>query len=266
MQARLCGLSLLIASAVATLLFPTPLRGADKTTFQINSYVVDADLDPTSHHLTATVQVNFTALEAAETLVFQLHNSLKVNKVTDGSKTPLSGERGQDATIRITPRVPLSKGQTGSYTFQYDGTLTGTEDGPVEGLKLTSIGDPISYLLYAGRWFPMTGFLTNRFTAEMHIRVPAGYRVVGSGSTGAPHSTRQGRAVGLQLEQAGISRNHHCRKIRGARLRSRQRQHQGLHHRRSSPGRDGLRPGGEQSIRVLHHHLRYRAVEPPECR
>ncbi len=35
----------------------------------------------------------------------------------------------------------------------------------------------------------MTGFLTNRFTAEMHIRVPAGYRVIGSGSSAQPHST-----------------------------------------------------------------------------
>jgi len=204
MQARLRGLSLLIAATVATLLFATPLRAADKTTFQINSYVIDADLDPTSHHLTATVQVNFTALEPAETLVFQLHNSLKVNKVTDGSKTPLSGERGQDATIRITPRLPLSKGQTGSYTFQYDGTLTGAEDGPVEGLKLTSIGDPISYLLYAGRWFPMTGFLTNRFSAEMHIHVPAGYRVVGSGSTGAPHSGPKGEQWDFNWNKPGF--------------------------------------------------------------
>src|SRR5664279_5148743 len=204
MQARLRGLSLLIAFAVATLLFPAPLRAADKTTFQINSYVIDADLDPTSHHLTATVLVNFTALEPAETLVFQLHNSLKVNKVTDGSKTPLSGERGQDATIRITPHVPLAKGQSGTYTFQYDGTLTGAEDGPVEGLKLTSIGDPISYLLYPGRWFPMTGYLTNRFTAEMHIRVPAGYRVIGSGSLGPAHPAAKGEQYDFNWTKAGF--------------------------------------------------------------
>lgn len=205
MQARLCGLSLLIAATVATLLMlPSPVRAADKPSFQINSYVIDADLDPVSHHLTATVQVNFTALETAETLVFQLHNALKVNKVTDGAKTALSGERGADATIRITPRVPLAKGQTGAYTFQYDGTLTGAEDGPVEGLKLTSIGDPISYLLYAGRWFPMTGYLTNRFSAEMHIRVPVGYRVVGSGSLGAEHATAKGQQFDFNWTKPGF--------------------------------------------------------------
>ena len=70
------------------------------------------------------------------------------------------------------------------WTFAYDGPITGNEDGPVEGLKLAAIQEPISYLLYAARWFPVTGYLTDRFTAEMHIRVPQGMRVLSSGSAG----------------------------------------------------------------------------------
>jgi aminopeptidase N len=54
----------------------------------------------------------------------------------------------------------------------------------VEGIKLAAVAEPISMLLYAGRWFPMTGLFTNRFTAEMHIRVPSSDRVVGSGAAG----------------------------------------------------------------------------------
>jgi hypothetical protein len=69
------------------------------------------------------------------------------------------------------------KGQEHRWTFEYDGTITGNEDGPVEGLKLAAIQEPITYLLYPARWFPMTGYLTDRFTAEMHIRVPQGMRV-----------------------------------------------------------------------------------------
>ncbi|HVJ09765.1 MAG TPA: tetratricopeptide repeat protein [Acidisarcina sp.] len=191
--------------AIVLLALAAPLLAAEKPNFQINGYVIDADLDPVSHHLTATARVNFTALETADTVVFQLHNALKVNKVTEGSSsTALSGERGQDSTIRIAPRVPLQKGQTVTYTFQYDGTLSGQEDGPVEGLKLTTIGDPISYLLYPGRWFPMTGFMTNRFTAEMHIRVPAGYRVIGSGGTGGPLTTPKGRQFDFVWSKPGF--------------------------------------------------------------
>ncbi len=100
------------------------LRAADKTNVQINSYVVDADLDPTSHHLTATVQVNFTALETADTLVFQLHNSLKVKqghrRSTDAA-IPASVDRTRPSASP--PASRWTKGQTDAYTFQYDGEL-----------------------------------------------------------------------------------------------------------------------------------------------
>jgi aminopeptidase N len=38
-------------------------------------------------------------------------------------------------------------------------------------------------LLYPGAWFPMTGLYTDRFTAAIDVRVPAGYTAVGSGTT-----------------------------------------------------------------------------------
>jgi aminopeptidase N len=69
-----------------------------------------------------------------------------------------------------------------TFTFEYGGGLSGSEESPVEGLKLASIGNPISYLFYPARWFPMTGYLTDRFTADIHVTVPDGYRVVGSGA------------------------------------------------------------------------------------
>ena len=45
------------------------------------------------------------------------------------------------------------------------------------------IGDPITYLLYAGRWFPMVGYGTDRFTSTISVSVPPGYTVIGSGKT-----------------------------------------------------------------------------------
>jgi tetratricopeptide (TPR) repeat protein len=85
----------------------------------------------------------------------------------------------------VTPPAPFAQGQTSRWTFEYEGTITGNEDGPVEGFKLAAIQEPIAYLLYPARWFPMTGYLTDRFTAEMHIRVPQGMRAFASGSQGA---------------------------------------------------------------------------------
>jgi tetratricopeptide (TPR) repeat protein len=122
-----------------------------------------------------------------------LHNALKVDSVTDEQHHQLSGERGPNATISIALPTPMSKGSTATFTFVYEGTLSGTEESPVEGLKVATIGDPISYLLYAGRWFPMVGYMTDRFTAEIHVTMPAGYRVVGSGNTGSPRSVAGGQ-------------------------------------------------------------------------
>lgn len=194
---RLARTSALIAVAC---LLSTPLLLAQRPGLQINGYVINADLDPATHHLTATAKVTFTPGDSVDTVIFQLHNALKVSKVTDESGKVLEGERGQDATIRLTPATPLTKGTPTTWTFQYDGTLSGTEEGPVEGLKLTFVGDPISYLLYPGRWFPMSGYLTNRFTAEIHVRIPSGYWVLGSGSQGAPHAATANGRPAMQFD------------------------------------------------------------------
>jgi hypothetical protein len=152
----------------------------------ITGYVIDAELDTSAHHLTATAVVSFTAPATLGVVNFGFHPALKVNKITDETGKLLDGERTADGSIRVTPSTPFVPGQTVSWTFAYDGTITGNEDGPVEGLKLAAIQEPISYLLYPSRWFPMTGYMTDRFTAEMHIRVPQGMQVFSSGSVGAP--------------------------------------------------------------------------------
>jgi aminopeptidase N len=149
---------------------------------QVTGYVIDADLDPSVHRLSATAQVTFTALEDLNSPVFELNNGLQLTKVTDG-KNSLEAERlTNNSTVRFNLANPIPKGTTTTWTFEYSGTLHGAETSPVEGIKLASVDDPISILLYPGRWFPMVGLYTNRFTAEMHIRVPSDMRVVGSGS------------------------------------------------------------------------------------
>jgi aminopeptidase N len=173
-----------LIALIAALPFASPqaLAQAQRPTINITAYNIDAELDPDAHSLKATAKVTFTALQPVDTAVFQLHGALKVDKVTDGSGKVLSGERGTDATIRLTLPTPMAKGQSTTFTFEYGGVLSGTEESPVEGLKLASIGTPISYLLYPARWFPMTGYLTDRFTADIHVTVPMGYRVIGSGA------------------------------------------------------------------------------------
>src|ERR1700678_4170942 len=168
------------------------LFAAERSTINITGYVINAQLDPAEHTLKATAKVTFTATEKLSAPVFELHNALKGESVKDAQNHVLSGERGPNATISIALASPVSKGASSTLTFVYDGTLSGSEESPVEGLKVASIGDPISYLLYAGRWFPMVGYLTDRFTMEIHVQIPEGYRVVGSGNTGSPRAVSGG--------------------------------------------------------------------------
>jgi tetratricopeptide (TPR) repeat protein len=182
--------SLLVLLALATMPLPVLLHAqrTERPSLNITGYVIDAEIDSTTHHLAAKTTVAFTAPATIEMASFGFHPALKVTSITDDSGKLLTGERTADGTIRVSPSAPFVTGQTYHWTFVYDGTITGNEDGPIEGLKLAAIQEPITYLLYPARWFPSTGYLTDRFTAEIHFRVPQGMRVFASGSTGKPSS------------------------------------------------------------------------------
>lgn len=176
----------LVAGLTLTAALPATAQRAERPALDVVGYVIDAELDTTAHHLKAKTIVAFTAPANLEVVNFGFHPALKVTKITDDSGKLLDGERTADGSIRVTPAAPFVAGQAVHWTFEYEGTITGGEDGPIEGLKLAAIQEPISYLLYAARWFPTTGFMTDRFTAEMHIRVPQGMKVFASGAVSAP--------------------------------------------------------------------------------
>lgn len=190
---------------LALLCAAVPLFAQQKPVIDVIGYVITAQISPADHKLTATARVTFTALDNINAAVFQLDSALKVEKVTDASDTPLTGERGANATVNITPASPLTKGQQYTWTFSYDGVLDGSDSGPVQGLKLTTIGDPITYLLYAGAWFPMTGYQTDRFTADIDLTVPSGYRAIGSGSpSGGPKLVAGGQEYDFRWDKPGF--------------------------------------------------------------
>jgi tetratricopeptide (TPR) repeat protein len=102
--------------------------------------------------------------------------------VVDAAGKPLSAERStQDSTVRVQLTDGLSKDASTTLTFEYEGELRSADQSPVEGLKLASIDDDTSYLLYAGRWFPVNAYGINRFTAAINITLPAHMTVIGSG-------------------------------------------------------------------------------------
>ena len=159
---------------------------ADRPRIRVDDYEISAELFPPTHRLTAHAVVRFTALDDLNVAIFELHNGLRPSRVVDAAGHTLSVERvTQDFTVRIALPGGLSKNAATSLTFDYEGVLASADDSPVEGLKLAYIGPETSYLLYAGRWFPMAGYGVNRFTSTINLTVPAGMKVVGSGRVAA---------------------------------------------------------------------------------
>jgi aminopeptidase N len=149
---------------------------------RVDDYQIDAELIPHTHKITAQAKVKFTALEDLNIATFELHNALRVTKVLDAAGKLLSAERvTQDSTVRVALATPVAKDTSSTLTFDYEGVLDSADDSPVQGLKLAYIGDDTSYLLYAGRWFPVNAYGINRFTATINITVPAHMIVIGSG-------------------------------------------------------------------------------------
>ena len=164
-----------------------PAFAAERAKLRVDDYTIDAEIVPKTHKLIAHAKVDFTALEDLATATFELHNDLRPTKVTNAKGQTLSAERvTQDSTLRIALPAGLAANEASSLNFDYEGTLENADDSPVEGLKVAYIGEDTSYLMYIGRWFPVNNYRLNRFNATINITVPTGYKVVGSGSQGAP--------------------------------------------------------------------------------
>src|ERR1700751_3290108 len=161
-------------------------QAAEKTRLRVDDYQIEATLEPHLHSMNARAKVKFTALQDLSVAVFELHNDLRVTKVIDEKNQALSAERvTQDSTVRVPLPNGLAKDPSTTLTFEYEGQLENADNSPVPGLNLAHIGDDTSYLFYAGRWFPVSGFGLNRFTSTIGITVPAHMLVIGSGKGSA---------------------------------------------------------------------------------
>jgi tetratricopeptide (TPR) repeat protein len=180
-----------VMGAVANVRAAVPLRPQ----MDVTGYVIHVDLDPATGRLSATAAVTFTALEDLDVAVFGLNDALQVQSVSDGANASLSCVRNAgDSTVSVTPASVVSKGSSVTWTFTYAGVPT-LATSPVSGIDFVQVHDPVSALLYPGRWFPLAlpGLFTDRFTAEIHATVPVGETVVGSGAVGGGHEVGGGR-------------------------------------------------------------------------
>ncbi len=163
----------------------TPLQPGQRARFDVNHYRIIAELNPAQHLLTATGDVTFTPLDNTRSVVFELNGSLKVESVERNGKVLTNVVQDQAGLETIGPfvRVDLGEvvpaGQQQTLRFRWAGALVTPEGGPLLTKRLAYVGADMSYLLYAGRWFPFHEYAADRATSDFTITVPDGYTVAG---------------------------------------------------------------------------------------
>ncbi|HEV3218625.1 MAG TPA: M1 family aminopeptidase [Candidatus Acidoferrales bacterium] len=159
-----------------------------KPAFRATHYEINAVLTPATQLLVAHAKVTFVASDTSRLVQAELHQNLKVTAVTDAANKPVNFERDprNPIMVQVTLNDVVAPGQSVTLDFDYGGPLSNEENSPVPGLRLASIRNDGAYLLLPARWFPLTFFPSNRFTAVFKIQVPNDFLVAGSGKTGPP--------------------------------------------------------------------------------
>jgi tetratricopeptide (TPR) repeat protein len=175
--------STILAGLAAALLAGLAQAQERRTRIHVDSYVIDADINQHTQSLAAKAAVKFTPLDDnISSAAFELNNALNVSKVLDDQNREIPSSRSQqDFSVHLNFSQPLQKGKPVTATFFYDGRLSGEEDSPVYGIKFAAIQNDSAFLLYPARWFPISGYTTDRYSARINVTVGQGYKVLGSG-------------------------------------------------------------------------------------
>ena len=169
----------LIIAAVASASLTAQER---RSRIDVEHYIINAEINENTQTLAARAVVRFTPSEEASNATFELNNALNISRVVGDNGRQVQASRSQqDSTVRLNFDQPLPKGKPVNMTFDYDGRLTGDEESPVYGIKFAAIHNDYAYLMYPARWFPINGYTTDRYSAELNITVAAGNRVIASG-------------------------------------------------------------------------------------
>jgi peptidase M1-like protein len=176
-------------------------QAPQKTGFRAVSYEVFASLIPENQMLAARAIVEFEAQSASRVVECELHSNLSLSDVRDASGKVLqvdrAGQNGLNVIVSLSDVVPA--GQRTKLTFNYSGVLANEENSPISGVRLASIQKDSAYLLLPARWFPLTGYPSNRFTGTFHIEVPQNFVVVGTGTSEAPAPVSAAPAAPAQM-------------------------------------------------------------------
>jgi tetratricopeptide (TPR) repeat protein len=167
---------------------PLQAQGPRPAPFLAENYDVSASLDAIGQAITATAKVDFKAVEVASSVRVELHPNLIVKDVKSADGKSLSFTRDNQNALFVVVQLltPVAAGGHVTLTFTYGGLLANEENSPVPGVRAAVINRDSAYLLLPARWFPLTNFPANRYTATFRLNVPDTFAVAGTGKSAAP--------------------------------------------------------------------------------
>jgi tetratricopeptide (TPR) repeat protein len=156
--------------------------------FLAEHYEISASLDAIGQSLSATAKIDFKAVEASSSVRVELHPNLIVKEVKGADGKPLTFERDNQNPLFVVVQLPTPVATAGhlTLTYTYAGLLVNEENSPVPGVRAALINKDGAYLLLPARWFPLTNFPSNRYTATFRLNVPDTFAVAGTGKASAP--------------------------------------------------------------------------------
>src|SRR6202790_1630915 len=177
----------MLACSAAPLLAQAPRPPA----FLPEHYDISAKLDAIGQSISSVAKVDFKAQEVSSAVRVELHQNLDVKEVKAADGKSLSFDRDSQNPLFLTVTLPspVATGARVTLTFTYAGLLANEENSPVPGVRAAVINKDGAYLLLPARWFPLTDYPSNRYTATFHLNVPDTFAVAGTGKATAPAPT-----------------------------------------------------------------------------
>ncbi len=187
----------LLASLLLLACAPLHAQTPRSSSFLADHYDVSATLDPITQSLSAVAKVEFKAQEVSSAVRVELHPNLNVTVVKSAEGKTLGFERDSQNPLNVIVNLlsPVAPGAKVTLTFTYAGPLANEENSPVPGVRAAAINRDGAFLLLPARWFPLTNYPSNRYTATFRLNVPESFAVAGTGKAAAPTPTPGRNAV-----------------------------------------------------------------------
>src|SRR5580692_4888115 len=194
---RVCVAFAALVVTLACVASPLRAQAPRSLGFLAQNYDISATLDSNHQSISAIAKIDFRATEVGSSIRVELHPNLVISdvKTADGKSIGFGRDSMNPLYVLVTLPAPVAAGSRVTLTFAYAGLLANEENSPVPGVRAAVVGHEDAYLLLPARWFPLTNYPSNRYTATFHLNVPDSFAVAGSGKSAAPTPLAGGRLL-----------------------------------------------------------------------